>query len=44
MSSVIVTGGKWKLYTGKNLKASVVKTVTRGTYYFEAGDMVESIE
>ncbi len=44
VSSVIVTGGKWKLYAAKNLEPPVINTVTKGKYSFEGGDRVQSIE
>lgn len=44
VSSVIVTGGKWKLYSGKNMKGRMIAEVTAGPHSFTGGDSVKSIE
>ena len=46
VSSIIVTGGKWKLYAGKNMKGAKVAEVddTTQLYKFEGEDRVQSIE
>lgn len=44
VSSVIVTGGTWKLYGGKNYKAPLLHTLTKGVYRFIGEDRVESVE
>ena len=44
VSSIIVTGGKWELYGGKNFKQPLLHTLTKGTYKFIGEDRVESVK
>ena len=44
VSSVIVTGGKWRLYSGVNMKGAKVAELTTGTHSFVGEDRVKSIE
>ncbi len=45
VSSVIVTGGKWRLYAGKNMKGAMLKELQSGQMYSSEGsDRVQSIE
>ncbi len=45
MSSIIVTGGKWRLYAGKNMKGAMIKEVQdKQMHSLEGADRVQSIE